>query len=96
MSPTIRFELDMVRNINKRHEALRQSDPQLEARIQAFELAFRMQAEAPNVFRVESESDATKKLYGLDDPMTRILHGNAFSRGDLPKMEFALFKHAQL
>ena len=66
-----RFELDMLRNINKRHEALRQGDPQLEARIQAFELAFRMQAEAPEIFRVESESEATKKLYGLDDPLTQ-------------------------
>ena len=38
-----RYELDMLQNINRRHEALRQQDPQLEARIQAFELAFRMQ-----------------------------------------------------
>ncbi len=66
-----RFELEMLRNINKRHEEVRHSDPQLEARIQAFELAYRMQAEAPEVFRVESESEATKKLYGLDDPVTQ-------------------------
>ena len=65
-----RFELEMLRNINQRHEALRQNDPQLEARIQAFELAFRMQTESPDVFKVDQESDATKKLYGLDDPLT--------------------------
>ena len=66
-----RFELEMLQNINRRHQALRASDPQLEARIQAFELAFRMQAEAPEAFRVEEESEATKRLYGLDDEATR-------------------------
>jgi len=65
-----RFELEMLQNINRRHEALRQNDPQLEARIHAFELAFRMQKEAPEAFQVEKESEATKKLYGLDDPAT--------------------------
>lgn len=67
---TQRFELEMLRNINRRHEALRQNDPQLEARIQAFELAFRMQTESPDVFKVDQESEVTKKLYGLDDPVT--------------------------
>jgi uncharacterized protein (DUF1501 family) len=62
----------MLQNINRRHAALHAHDPQLEARIQTFELAFRMQMEAPEAFRVEeSESEATKKLYGLDDPATR-------------------------
>ncbi|MCI0339034.1 MAG: DUF1501 domain-containing protein, partial [Acidobacteria bacterium] len=56
---------------NRRHEELRKDDPQLEARIQAFELAFRMQADAPEVFQVEKESEVTKKLYGLDDPQTQ-------------------------
>lgn len=65
-----RYELDMLRNINRRHAEMRKYDPQLEARIQAFELAFRMQTEAPDVFQVEKESEATKKLYGLDDPKT--------------------------
>jgi hypothetical protein len=65
-----RFELDMLQNINRRHAALRTNDPELEARIQAFELAFRMQTQAPEAFRVEEESEATKKLYGLDDPLT--------------------------
>jgi hypothetical protein len=42
-----RFELDMLQGINRRHAALHHDDPQLEARIQAYELAFRMQARAP-------------------------------------------------
>lgn len=66
-----RYELDMLQNINRRHEELHQHDTQLEARIQAFELAFRMQAGAPEAFQVEKESEATKKLYGLDDPLTQ-------------------------
>jgi len=65
-----RFELDMLQNINRRHAALRSADPELEARIQAFELAFRMQTEAPGAFRVDQESEATKKLYGMDVPET--------------------------
>ncbi|MBL8172311.1 MAG: DUF1501 domain-containing protein [Acidobacteria bacterium] len=65
-----RFELEMLQNINRRHKELRKQDPQLEARIQAFELAFRMQTEAPEAFQVDKESDATKKLYGLDNPIT--------------------------
>ncbi len=66
-----RFELDMLRNINRRHSAMRNADPQLEARIEAFELAFRMQVEAPEAFELEKESEITKKLYGLDEEVTR-------------------------
>jgi hypothetical protein len=67
-----RYELDMLQNINNRHAAMRVHDPQLEARIQSFELAFRMQMEAPEAFQVEQkESEETKKLYGLDDEKTR-------------------------
>ena len=66
-----RYELDMLQNVNRKHAEMRRNDPQLEARIQAFELAFRMQAKAPRVFQVEQESEATKKLYGLDEAVTR-------------------------
>jgi hypothetical protein len=65
-----RYELEMLQSINRRHLEMRQDEPQLEARIQAFELAFRMQVKAPEAFEVEKESEATKKLYGLDDPVT--------------------------
>lgn len=65
-----RYELDMLQNMNRRHQALRQHDPDLESRIQAFELAFRMQSQAPEAFEVDRESEATKKLYGLNDPVT--------------------------
>jgi uncharacterized protein (DUF1501 family) len=66
-----RFELDMLQNINQRHAEVRHHDPQLEARIQALELAFRMQSQAPEAFEVDRESEETKKLYGLDEEVTR-------------------------
>src|SRR2546422_11134722 len=61
----------MLQKMNRRHLEARQSDPELEARIQAFELAFRMQAEAPAAFEIEGESEATRRLYGLDREETR-------------------------
>ncbi|MEO7652748.1 MAG: DUF1501 domain-containing protein [Bryobacteraceae bacterium] len=66
-----RYEIDMLQSMNRLHSEARQHDSELEARIQAFELAFRMQAQAPEAFEIEKESDATKKLYGLDQPETR-------------------------
>ncbi len=66
-----RFELDMLQKMNRRHALKRQFDPNLEARIEAFELAFRMQTLAPEAFEVEKESEATRKLYGLDGEETR-------------------------
>ena len=65
-----RYELDMIQAINRKHQELWKLDDDLETRIQSFEMAFRMQAEAQKVFDVSGESEATKKLYGLDDPKT--------------------------
>jgi hypothetical protein len=66
-----RFELDMLQKMNQRHAARNEHDPDLEARINAFELAFRMQIKAPEAFEVDKESPETKKLYGLDNEITR-------------------------
>jgi len=63
-------ELASLRQLNALHRRSRQDDRALDARIASFELAFRMQAEAPDSFSVASESAATKRLYGLDDPVT--------------------------
>ena len=65
-----RYELDMIQAINRKHQEMWKLDDDLETRIQSFEMAFRMQAEAAKVFDVSGESEATKKLYGLDDPKT--------------------------
>lgn len=66
-----RYELEMLQKMNRRYARLGQYDPELEGRIQAFELAFRMQTEAPEAFDIAKETDATKKLYGMDQPETR-------------------------
>jgi len=46
------------------------ADPELEARLQSFELAFRMQMAAPEAVDLSDETPATRALYGLDDPVT--------------------------
>ncbi|MDA0204685.1 MAG: DUF1501 domain-containing protein [Acidobacteria bacterium] len=65
------YELDLLRQMNARHAGDRRYDQNLEARIQAFELGFRMQLEAPEALDTAGESEATKKLYGLDEDVTR-------------------------
>src|SRR5205809_1119224 len=66
-----RYELDMLQKMNRRNAELNDHDPDLDARIGAFELAFRMQIKAPEAFETDKESPETKKLYGLDNPVTR-------------------------
>lgn len=60
--------LDTLKNLNQRHLADRQQDSELAARIASYELAFRMQMSAPEATDISSESEATKKLYGFDNP----------------------------
>jgi Protein of unknown function (DUF1501) len=67
-----RRQLDAVKQLNELHRDARADDSRLSARIAAFELAFRMQREAPEAFDVVRESAETKKLYGLDDKTTEI------------------------
>jgi Protein of unknown function (DUF1501) len=67
-----RAQLDALKQLNEMHRAARQADSPLDARIASFELAFRMQAEAPEAFALTGESEATKKLYGLNDKATEI------------------------
>src|ERR1700686_1357808 len=65
-----RYELDMLRSIDLKQAELNKFDERLESRIQSFELAFRMQGETPDAFDISKESDPTKRLYGVDDPVT--------------------------
>jgi hypothetical protein len=67
-----RQQLDWLGEFNRQHASLRSDDSRLNARIESFELAFRMQKNAPEAFEMKGESEATKKLYGLDDPATEI------------------------
>jgi len=59
-----RRQLDLLRKINQTHLADRTRDPQLEARIQALEMAFRMQTEAQEAFDISRETKETRTLYG--------------------------------
>jgi len=65
-----RLQLDRLRVMNLAHRDRTGPEPSLEARIEAFELAFRMQTEMPEVEDLSGESAATRSLYGLDDPVT--------------------------
>ncbi|MFN0198334.1 MAG: DUF1501 domain-containing protein [Planctomycetaceae bacterium] len=65
-----RMKLDSLRHLNEIHKRERVIDSQLDARIAAFELAFRMQREAPEAFDLTQESSETQKLYGIDNPAT--------------------------
>lgn len=67
-----REQLDLVRQLNELHEREHAGESELAARIASFELAFRMQAEAPAAFDINQETEATRKLYGLDSPVTEI------------------------
>jgi len=65
-----RRQLDLVQSLNRDFLESTGPDSALEARIDSFELAFRMQSEMPAVMDLASESRAMRRLYGLDDPVT--------------------------
>jgi hypothetical protein len=65
-----RADLDFLGQINEEHRRARPADSDLEARIAAYELAYRMQAKAPEAVDIARETAETKALYGLDDPRT--------------------------
>ena len=67
-----RKQLDALKALNELHKAQREEDSRLSARIESFELAFRMQAEAPEAFSIEGESPETLKLYGVNESATDI------------------------
>jgi hypothetical protein len=63
--------LRLTQAFNADHLSRRAGDDELQARIDAYELAFRMQAAAPELVDLQQESEATHRLYGLDDKVTR-------------------------
>lgn len=67
-----RKKLDTLKALNEFHMQDRDMDSQLEARISSFELAFRMQIEAPEAFDLSRESAETHRLYGTDQPNTEL------------------------
>jgi hypothetical protein len=59
-----RRQLDLLQALNRRHQEKRENDSQLEARLQSFELAYRMQMEATDAFDVKREPQYIRDLYG--------------------------------
>ncbi len=68
--PRQRANLDALRQLNELHRRQRVLDSPLDARIASFELAFRMQREAPEAFDVSLETNQTHRLYGIGNPTT--------------------------
>ena len=59
-----RRQLDLLRDLNRGHQRARNSSPQLDARIESFELAFRMQMEASDAFDIGNEPGYIRAMYG--------------------------------
>jgi len=71
VSPALqRLQLEMAAEQNRDHLTTSSAAATLEARINSFELAYRMQTAMPELQDLKNESPATLKLYGLDDPVT--------------------------
>ena len=66
-----RLELDLAQRLNRDRLSATGPDPVLEARINSFELAYRLQTAAPELQDISGETQATQTLYGLDKPETR-------------------------
>jgi hypothetical protein len=62
--PEQRAQLDLLQKLNERHKAKRKEDAQIEARIQSFELAYRMQIDAADAFDITKEPEEIRKMYG--------------------------------
>ena len=71
-----RNQLGLLKTLDEHWALNKQDDGELEARIRSYELAYQMQSAAPEAVDLSKESEATKKLYGLDDPATAVYGTN--------------------
>jgi len=71
-----REKLDLLGAINREFDSTRSENTELEARIRGYELAYRMQAEAPQAVDLSKESEATRSLYGMDREETAVFGRN--------------------
>lgn len=62
--------LALLGKVNQEHRAARPDDSRLDARIQSYEMAAKLQLSAPEVMEIRGESEATRNLYGMDNPLT--------------------------
>jgi len=63
-APEQRAQLDLLAKLNARHMEKRKNDAQLEARVQSFEMAYRMQMDASDAFDITKEPASIRKMYG--------------------------------
>lgn len=63
-------KLGFLDRLNRRFAARHPQQTELDARIASYELAFRMQVEAPDALDLSRENESTRRLYGLDDADT--------------------------
>ncbi len=70
---TQRAQLDLAQKLNQLHAAALQKDAQLEARIESFEMAFKMQTEATEAFNISKEPASVRDLYGSSDMGAKML-----------------------
>jgi hypothetical protein len=63
--------LAFLRELNERHQEKNPEDSELSARIYSYELAFKMQTSAAEAVDIARESEATRRLYGVDEPPTQ-------------------------
>jgi hypothetical protein len=66
-----RSQLDLLARLNGRQLAAHAGDSELAARIETFELAYRMQVAAPEALDLDRETEATRRLYGVENPRCR-------------------------
>jgi hypothetical protein len=62
--------MELMRTLNADHLQRHPGNRELEGRIDAYELAYRMQAEVPGVISIDGENESTRELYGINDPVT--------------------------
>jgi hypothetical protein len=60
-----RANLDLLATLDREHHAVHPQHEELTARLDSYELAFRMQMQVPEILDVNKESEATRKLYGI-------------------------------
>jgi len=66
-----RMQLDLLREMNRQNTGANKANAALDARLDSFELAFRMQTAVPELQDISTESPETLKLYGLDNEQTK-------------------------
>jgi hypothetical protein len=66
----VESEMELLRSYNQEFLERHFTNPDLQGRMQSYELAYRMQAEVPGVLDIAGEPEATREMYGMNDPVT--------------------------